>query len=54
MNLVPYGLNRGFMLLVGFVELFGAVAIWFSGSYWGALSEGIRLRRMGKFRSVLP
>jgi hypothetical protein len=27
-----YGLNRGIMRLVGAVELFGAIAIWFSGS----------------------
>lgn len=27
-----YGLNRGIMRLVGVVELFGAVAIWFSTS----------------------
>jgi hypothetical protein len=32
-----YGLNRGIMRLVGIVELFGAVAIWFAGSYWGTL-----------------
>ncbi len=27
-----YGLNRGIMRLVGVVELFGAIAIWFSGT----------------------
>ncbi len=30
-----YGLNRTFMHVVGFVELFGAVALWFPG-YIGA------------------
>ena len=32
-----YGLTRSTMRLVGFVELFGAIAIWGSGSHWGAL-----------------
>ncbi len=32
-----YGLNRQIMALVGFAELFGAIAIWFQGSWLGAL-----------------
>ncbi|MGR5147902.1 DoxX family protein [Photobacterium alginatilyticum] len=32
-----YGFNRQFMFLVGLAELFGGIAIWFQGSYWGAL-----------------
>ncbi|MDO6484289.1 DoxX family protein [Shimia thalassica] len=32
-----YGLNRTIMRLVGFVELFGAVSIWFSDAFWGPL-----------------
>jgi hypothetical protein len=34
---VKYGLNRQIMALVGVVELFGAVAIWFQGSWIGPL-----------------
>ncbi len=34
---IKYGLNRQIMMLVGFVELFGAVAIWFQGSWVGTL-----------------
>lgn len=29
---LKYGLNRQIMMLVGFVELFGAISIWFQGS----------------------
>ncbi len=32
-----YGLNRQIMFLVGCAELFGAIAIWFQGSPFGAL-----------------
>jgi len=32
-----YGLNRQIMMLVGFAELFGAVLIWFQGSWPGTL-----------------
>ena len=32
-----YGLNRQIMFLVGLVEVFGAVAIWFQGSWLGPL-----------------
>ena len=32
---IKYGLNRQIMMLVGFVELLGAVAIWFQGSWVG-------------------
>ncbi len=32
-----YGLNRTIMALTGFVELFGAIAIWFQGSWIGTL-----------------
>ncbi|OLQ74363.1 hypothetical protein BIT28_09320 [Photobacterium proteolyticum] len=32
-----YGLNRQFMFLVGLAELFGGIAIWFQGSFWGVL-----------------
>ncbi|WP_406644289.1 DoxX family protein [Aliisedimentitalea scapharcae] len=32
-----YGLNRGIMRLVGMVELFGAIAIWFSGTIFSPL-----------------
>ncbi|GAB3517426.1 DoxX family protein [Photobacterium alginatilyticum] len=32
-----YGFNRQFMFLVGLTELFGAIAIWFQGSFWGVL-----------------
>ena len=34
---VKYGLNRQFMALVGAVELFGAVAIWFQGGLLGSM-----------------
>ncbi len=34
---IKYGLNRQIMMLVGFAELFGAVAIWFQGSLIGTL-----------------
>jgi hypothetical protein len=34
---VKYGLSRRIMALVGAVELFGAVAIWFQGSWIGPL-----------------
>ena len=34
---VKYGLNRQIMMLVGFVELFGAIAIWVQGSWLGTL-----------------
>jgi hypothetical protein len=32
-----YGLNRSIMRLVGIVELFGAITIWFTGSYLAPL-----------------
>lgn len=32
-----YGLNRQIMLLVGFAEFFGAVAVWFQGSLLGTI-----------------
>ena len=32
-----YGLNRQIMFLVGCAELFGAIAIWFQGSWLGPL-----------------
>ncbi|WP_164659917.1 DoxX family protein [Tropicibacter sp. Alg240-R139] len=32
-----YGLNRSIMRLVGMVELFGALAIWFSGTLFSLL-----------------
>lgn len=32
-----YGMNRQIMFLVGLVEFFGAVSIWFQGSWLGAL-----------------
>ncbi|MBO9453042.1 DoxX family protein [Tropicibacter sp. R16_0] len=32
-----YGLNRQIMFLVGCAELFGAIAIWFQGSWVGPL-----------------
>ncbi|UWQ05164.1 DoxX family protein [Aliiroseovarius crassostreae] len=32
-----YGLNRAIMMLVGGVELFGAVAIWFQGGLFGTV-----------------
>lgn len=34
---LKYGLNRQIMALVGFAELFGAVAIWFQGSWLGTV-----------------
>lgn len=34
---IKYGLNRQIMALTGFAELFGAVAIWFQGSWIGTL-----------------
>lgn len=34
---IKYGLNRQIMMLVGFAELFGAIAIWFQGSWIGTL-----------------
>lgn len=34
---IKYGLNRKMMALVGFVELFGALAVWFHNSPLGAL-----------------
>ena len=34
---IKYGLNRTIMAVVGFVELFGAIAIWFQGSLIGSL-----------------
>ncbi len=34
---IKYGLNRTIMALVGFAELFGAIAIWFQGSWLATL-----------------
>ena len=34
---IKYGLNRQIMALVGGAELFGAIAIWFQGSWIGTL-----------------
>ncbi len=34
---IKYGLNRQIMALTGFVELFGALAIWFQASWIGTL-----------------
>lgn len=34
---IKYGLNRLLMALVGFVELFGAIAIWFQQTPFGTL-----------------
>lgn len=34
---IKYGLNRQIMALTGFAELFGAIAIWFQGSWIGTL-----------------
>ena len=34
---IKYGLNRRLMALVGFIELFGAVTIWFHSSLLGSL-----------------
>ena len=33
---IKYGLNRQIMALTGFIELFGALAIWLQGSWLGA------------------
>ena len=35
---IQYGLNRQIMALTGFVELFGATAIWLQGSWAGTLA----------------
>ncbi|WP_170450614.1 DoxX family protein [Ruegeria arenilitoris] len=40
---VKYGLNRQIMALVGGVELFGAVAIWFQGCLLGPLGAAALL-----------
>ncbi|SDK99980.1 DoxX-like family protein [Aliiruegeria lutimaris] len=40
---VKYGLNRQIMALVGVVELFGAVAIWFQGGLFGSLGAAALL-----------
>jgi len=37
---ISYGLNRQVMMLIGFIELFGAVAIWFQGSVVGLIGAG--------------
>ncbi len=34
---IKYGLNRQILALTGFPELFGAIAIWFQGSWIGTL-----------------
>jgi hypothetical protein len=34
---IKYGLNRKVMMLTGFVELFGSIAIWFQASWIGPL-----------------
>ena len=34
---LKYGLNRQIMAFVGIVELFGAISIWFQGSWIGTL-----------------
>ena len=34
---IKYGFNRQFMAFTGFIELFGAIAIWFQGSMLGTL-----------------
>lgn len=34
---IKYGFNRQIMMLTGFVELFGAIAIWFQGSWVGTV-----------------
>ena len=34
---IKYGLNRQIMMLVGIAELFGAITIWFQGSWVGTL-----------------
>ena len=38
-----YGLNRRVMFVVGLVELFGAVCIWFQGSWLGPLGAAALL-----------
>ena len=38
-----YGLNRRIMLLVGCVELFGAIAVWFQSSWLGPLGASALL-----------
>ena len=40
---IKYGLNRQIMALTGFAELFGAVAIWFQGSWVGPLGALVLL-----------
>ena len=35
-----YGLNRQILFLIGIVEMFAAVAIWFQGSLLGAIGAG--------------
>ncbi|MDV7144921.1 DoxX family protein [Tropicimonas sp. TH_r6] len=40
---VKYGLNRQIMAVVGVVELFGSVAIWFQGSLLGPLGAAALL-----------
>lgn len=40
---IKYGLNRQIMALVGVVELFGAIAIWFQGSWVGTLGALVLL-----------
>lgn len=34
---IKYGFNRQIMMLTGFVELFGAIVIWFQDSWFGTL-----------------
>jgi hypothetical protein len=34
---MKYGLNRSIMVFTGFIELFGAIAIWFQGEWIGTL-----------------
>ena len=34
---IKYGFNRKIMMLTGFVELFGAIGIWFQGSWVGTV-----------------
>ena len=38
--LAVYGLNRKVFFLIGVVELFGSLAIWFQGHYLGLLGGG--------------
>jgi len=40
---VKYGLNRQIMVIVGLAELFGAVAIWFQGSWVGTVGALVLL-----------